>query len=924
MDLLGDLNIVAIAATPKVQPIKRKKTNKYERRRQKAENAKRGQKLRKGKTHILTAKDDSNDENNSNQDLSGYHDADAGADPDTREEGSVLTPKTGSSSAASDESLSPNGEINATTESSLAASPATQSSSISQKPTKAKIPEKQNMDSEPSNTEESLALSPAAPPSRRKRLGDTSNEEHAKYMAEFHARPMELDRRSGARSAGGTSKDSTHLFVQDHKDWNALGLPPRLIQSMSSKFNLAQPTSVQSRTIQMVQDPANSEKNILIHSETGSGKTLAYLLPIVQRLGFSSDGSNKAPSRKALGTKCIILCPTRELASQTLTVVEKLCQSNFAGWMVPGGLLGGDSRSSEKSRIRKGLGIVVATPGRLLDHLNKTESLLLNLKGKLQWLVLDEADHLLDMGLGDQVKQIVQLIRANEASKSQPWWRSILVSATVTPSVQALAKERMLCGDQEWIWIKGSGDKAKTNLDDVGQSGPSREAKGETPAERKKEDGFSESTPRQLAQFHITVTAKLRLSTLVSFLVQRVSQGERTVVFMGTCSCVDFHHKLIQSMEPLWADEEEDADSSSNNGLFGSKAQVFKLHGNVQHSKRNQTLKLFDKAVGGAILLTTDVSARGLNLEGIDWTVQYDPPCEIADYVHRVGRVARAGKAGHSLLFLLPSEKGYLDVLQTKGISKVEPLSLSTTLNKAASSCPDWTNAGLKYGGNKEINGPRTGGDNLRGSRLGEHFAGEVQRRLEECIVQDNLAAQKKWKEEKKANKKRRKDTPSKGKEGELVELARDAFLSFLRAYPTKKEPSVRSIFSARALHVGHVARSFALKDPPKSLISKHKLSQKANSEMEAVDQQSNRPKSLQFNPYENNLVPLSDNEDDDDDDGDDDVVENYVNDQRGRHMKRAKFQGNHQALDASKTKNARSLLLQNAMKIQNNLMDAM
>ena len=76
-----------------------------------------------------------------------------------------------------------------------------------------------------------------------------------------------------------------------------------------------------------------------------------------------------------MGCKCIILCPTRELANQTLQVAERLCQANFAGWIVPGGLLGGDSRSSEKSRLRKGLAIIVATPGRLLDHLTKTQSL---------------------------------------------------------------------------------------------------------------------------------------------------------------------------------------------------------------------------------------------------------------------------------------------------------------------------------------------------------------------------------------------------------------------------------------------------------------------------------------------------------------------------------------------------------------------
>jgi len=890
---LADLNIVAIAPPPKAQPLKRKKTNKYERRRQKAEAAKRQQKQHhsKGSKAIVAA---NNEE-----------------PKHTAPESNDISPAGGNGKSTMDSALTP----------VPTPTPAEGDSVQLDRPTQQSAVESPSV----------APSEPAATSSTRRRPIKSSSSltadlEHAKYMAEFHARPMELDRRSGvARKGAIVSKSSMHLF--DAEDWNSLDLHPRLIQTLeSSKFRLAKPTSVQSRSIATFHDPQNAKRNILIHGETGSGKTLAYLLPILQRMGVSKDDDSgkiaTKPSRKELGTKCLILCPTRELASQTLTVVEKLCQANFAGWMVPGGLLGGDSRNSEKSRIRKGLGIIVATPGRLLDHLQKTESLLLNLKGKLQWLVLDEADRLLDMGLGDQVKQIVQLIRANEASKSQPWWRSVLVSATVTPSVQALAKERILCGVQDWVWVKGGGDRSSKKTPEsssaIKDSAETADVTDQekTSSNEDKDEGYSESTPHQLAQFHITVTAKLRLSTLISFLVQQVSEGQRTVVFMGTCACVDFHHQLFASMESLWVDDDNDEDGSEQKtGLFGRKAQVFKLHGNVEHSKRNQTLKLFDKVTGGAVLLTTDVAARGINLEGVDWIVQYDPPCEIADYVHRVGRVARAGKAGNSLLFLLPSEKGYLDVLQTKGISKIEPLSLASTLNKAASLCPDWTNAGLKHGGNKEFDHRPKGGQSLQGSRLGEHFAGEVQRRLEDCIVQEHITTQQKWKEEKKANKKRRKDAPNKPKEGELMELARSAFMSFLRAYPTKREPSVRSIFSARALHVGHVARSFALKDPPKSLVSKHRQNQNAQkTELEVADKQANRPKSLQFNPYENNLVSLSD----EDKDTDDEAAADHGGNRRSKRRKV------HPAFDTPKAKNAKTLLLQNAMKMQSNLMDAM
>ena len=889
---LGDLNIVAIAPAPKeAQPHSTKKKNKYERRRQKSANAKR-QKDKFMTTANPNSTSSKLDEKNGPSVIK-EHTGDLAEDP---------TPTM---------NLETTNEIDANHTVTTFQSNQSSSRSVEIQ----RIEASSDEESSDISTGENSSPAPPEKASRRRPQQEAAkdDEQHADYMAKFHARPMELDRRSGARTSQVISRESTHLFKEEQKDWTALNLNLRLIQTLDSKFNLKQPTSVQSHTIRTFHNPLNKQKNFLIHSETGSGKTLAYLLPILQQVCFSTSGSPVQMTRKEVGTKCVILCPTRELASQTLSVVEKLCQANFAGWMVPGGLSGGDSRSSEKARVRKGLGIIVATPGRLLDHLSKTESLLLSLKGKLQWLVLDEADRLLDMGLGDQVKQIVQLIRANEASKSQPWWRSVLVSATVTPSVQALAKERMLCGDQSWIWVKGADEKGPKNMAEVKSKNDEGEADEQIDSAKPMEGGYSESTPRQLAQFHITVTAKLRLSTLVSFLVHRVSQGDRTVVFMGTCACVDFHHKLFQAMEPLWIDDNADTERSKN-GLFGEKAQIFKLHGSVQHSKRNQTLKLFEQAQQGAILLTTDVSARGLNLEGVDWTVQYDPPCEIADYVHRVGRVARAGKAGHSLLFLLPSEKGYLDVLQTKGISNVEPLALSAILNKAASLCSDWTNAGLKFGGNKEVSVRSKGGDSLRGSRLGEHFAGEVQRRLEDCIVQENSTALSKWKEEKKANKKRRKDAPNKPKEGELMELARDAFMSFLRAYATKREAAVRSIFSARALHVGHVARSFALKDPPKSLVSKHKQSQKASNDMEAMDKEANRSKSLQFNQSEN-LVSTPDLEDDDSH-----VIPYGESEPNDRPPKRPKFN----TPDGSKVKNAKTLLLQNAMKMQNNLMDAM
>ena len=909
---LSDLNIVAIAPKAKAKPIKKKKNNKYERRRQKAQRARNGEMLSTKPSSALNSNNDLDvvktapkRKEQSPQKKSFADKADESKfskvkviknddnDKISKEE-AVETSTSGDESPLSSpckKQKKTNKETETTTDSnSNPIEPTSDSKSRELPSTGSSI---ENSDS--SRRTQDDAQQPCSTQRAGSAKYNDNNEdydeekerEHAQYMANFHARPMELDRRSGARSKSSSkkSKQSSHLF--EHGDtttsnsWESLNLHSRLLQTVTGQLNLSKPTTIQARAIQSFFK--QTKDNVLIQSETGSGKTLAYILPILQLLGFDSDGNSNKQPRKKYGTRCIILCPTRELASQTLQVLERLCQLNFAGWLVPAGLLGGDSRNSEKSRLRKGVGIVVATPGRLLDHLNKTESLLLSLKGKVQWLVLDEADRLLDMGLGSQVKQIVQIIRANEASKSQSWWRSVLVSATVTPSVEALAKERMLCGDQKWIWIKGGGGAAEVTKNLEEENSGNNETDNNN-AER----SYSESTPRQLAQFHLTMTAKLRLSTLVAFLAQRVNSKQRTVVFFATCASVDYHYELLSSMSSMWANDGDDNKDDGDKGVFGAKARIFKLHGSVAHDKRNLTLKLFDAAKKqSAILLTTDVAARGLNLPGVDWTVQYDPPCEISDYVHRVGRVARAGKAGHSVLFLLPSERAYLDVLETKGVSNITAMSLAQVLNKAADLCPEWTSAGLKYGGTKEQTGRKH-------SRAGEHFSAELQRRLEDCVVQDDQEAKRIFKESKK-----RKRGESKFKEGKLMEMARAAFMSSLRAYPTKKEAAVRSIFSARALHLGHVARSFALKEPPKALVSKQKHTNAKNASLNEVE----KPRSMDFSKLDANLVAHSFSDDEDDEET---AVKRFS------------------AKKGSKNRTSRALLLENAMKMQNNLMDAM
>jgi ATP-dependent RNA helicase DDX31/DBP7 len=684
-------------------------------------------------------------------------------------------------------------------------------------------------------------------------------EERSKYLSEFHARPRDLDRGERASKnikasvasdhifgmgnegtdsgddetvddaggAGNETKDDDEVDPASSCPFQKIGVHPNLASTLTSpdgNFRLKQPTIVQCRSIAALLPSSNnkgnkkkrgqniqSQKNLFIQSETGSGKTLAYLLPILQQLAVDSHTDRlKKVDRQLGGTRCIILCPTRELATQTYTMCNNLCSKSFS-WIVPGCFSGGEKRKSEKARLRKGISILIATPGRLLDHVTKTESLLVSLKGKLEWLVLDEADRLLEAGLGGQVEQIMQHLRSNQPGagpkRDGVTWRSVLVSATVTPELEGLART-VLGGDgREWEWARGHKNGTKFNQSDEGGADSSMDIGANST-----NNELDNSAPRQLAQLYMMVSAKLRLTSLIAFLAARASKGERTVVFLSTCDSVDYHHALFTSMESILGDEsqgDKDTDnngSNSSRGIFGKSCPIYKLHGDIPHTKRLSTLKNFSDDQS-AILLATDVAARGLNFPSLDWIVQYDPPCETKDYVHRAGRSARAGQAGHALLFLLPSERQYIEVLQLRGLQDISALSLSATLTTAADLCRGITQEGEA----------RARGNTFSDGR-GEAFTTAIQTRLEETVHQDDLeykaAIEKKFKGDPKQRRKAKKQAV-----GPLLEGARKAFSAFVRAYPAK-EKAVKHIFNARALHLGHIARSLALKDAPK-MVSK-------------------------------------------------------------------------------------------------------
>ena len=481
-------------------------------------------------------------------------------------------------------------------------------------------------------------------------------------------------------------------------------------------MGIAKPTSIQRAALPVLlpehDPPGGSLRDVFIQSQTGSGKTFSFLLPIIQDL---LPLSSLSYIDRSIGTLAVIIVPTRELASQISEVLDVLLKlrlrpaddtgedsqaPRLTRWLVPGLLIGGSTRTHEKARLRKGLPILVATPGRLLDHLQKTSSFNV---GKCRWLVLDEADRLMELGFEDTIKGIIQgldsrrklAIQAVEEGKSTEvggWdWerqrRTILCSATIREDVQKLAGTAL----KNPIVIKAlesNAPQAPLNQDDYANKSTAPSSTNLTP-------------PSQLSQKYAIVPLKLRLVTLVSLLRSVLSQSHggttKIIVFLSCTDSVDFHWNLFGSAS-MGGDPAESDESSSSDGEEGEEdgegwetktnegriavtspllpsTSIYRLHGSMPQPTRFASIRGFSstkskdqKSPSSAILLCTSVASRGLDLPFVRAVIQYDLPTEggATEYVHRVGRTARAGKGGEAWSFVAPSEKDWVEWVEGK------------------------------------------------------------------------------------------------------------------------------------------------------------------------------------------------------------------------------------------------------------------
>jgi len=348
-----------------------------------------------------------------------------------------------------------------------------------------------------------------------------------------------------------------------------LGLSPQLLDGISS-MGYKTATPVQSQVIQ----PILAGRDILASAQTGTGKTAAFLLPIIHKLITEPHPEDHI--------NALIIVPTRELAIQIAGNMEGLGYFTNVSTIAIYGGGDGNSFTTEKTALTNGVDMVVCTPGRMIAHLNMGY---VNLK-HCSYLVLDEADRMLDMGFSDDLMKIISFLPEKR--------QNLLFSATFAPKMKALAQKLL----QNPVEIN------------IAVSKP----------------------PEQIIQEAFVVYEKQK-SPLVKHLL-KLQDYTRVIVF---CS-------KKQNVKSLTSD------------LKRARFSVAEIHSDLEQDVREQVLQDF-RNKKTKILVATDILSRGIDIDEIELVINYDVPNDGEDYIHRIGRTARAQTKGTAYTFITESEQ---------------------------------------------------------------------------------------------------------------------------------------------------------------------------------------------------------------------------------------------------------------------------
>ncbi len=362
--------------------------------------------------------------------------------------------------------------------------------------------------------------------------------------------------------------------------FTSLHLHSSLLQGLK-ELGFARPTPIQADAI----PPALAGRDVLASAMTGSGKTAAFLLPILHKLLGKPRGT----------TRALVITPTRELAAQILEDLRGLAVHTP---VTAAAVFGGVGMGPQEHAFRAGVDVIVGTPGRLLDHFRSSYAKL----GGLEFLVLDEADRMLDMGFLPEIRKVLRHVPARR--------QTLFFSATMPAPIVELTREMLR-------------DPVTVNL-----GRPSSPAAG-------------------IRQAVYPVPQALKPALLVTLLER--GEIEDALVFTRTKHRAErLARHLVQQ---------------------GVKAD--RIHGNRSQPQRTAALAAF-KGGASRVLVATNIAARGIDVEALGHVVNFDVPAAPEDYIHRVGRTARAELTGDAFTFMAPEEEGDLRAIE-KAIGRTLP-----------------------------------------------------------------------------------------------------------------------------------------------------------------------------------------------------------------------------------------------------------
>ena len=345
-----------------------------------------------------------------------------------------------------------------------------------------------------------------------------------------------------------------------------LGLSPKALAAVAS-LGYEEPTPVQERAIPLVLEG----HDIIAAAKTGTGKTAAFSLPSMDKLGHA---------KGERGPLMLVVTPTRELAAQIAEVCEAVAKSTHHRVL---SVVGGVSYNPQISALKRGTDVLIATPGRLIDLMEQKAAHL----DRVEVLVLDEADRMLDMGFLPSVKKIVAATPKTR--------QTLLFSATIDRSIEGVAGTFLR--DPEVVEIAHKGETADT-------------------------------VDQRIVHVPQVLKADLLRATIAAW------GHERVIVFARTRSRADATCRRLKR----------------------AGYSVEAIHSSRTQNQRRRALENF--AAGTTdILVATDVLARGIDVDEVNYVVNYDLPTQAEDYVHRIGRTGRAGAKGRAISFVTPETK---------------------------------------------------------------------------------------------------------------------------------------------------------------------------------------------------------------------------------------------------------------------------